>query len=106
MKFRTSRDTLLRPLQVLTGVIERRHTLPVLSNILIETDDGGLTLRGTDLEVEMVARLSDGIEVEHTEHASTTVPAQTLADIWRSLPEAAGSEFRPGRAARGASVRT
>ena len=93
MKFRTSRDTLLRPLQVLTGVIERRHTLPVLSNILVETSEAGLTLRGTDLEVEMVAELTQGVEIEHQERAATTVPAQTLADIWRSLPEAAEVTF-------------
>ena len=93
MKFRTSRDTLLRPLQVLTGVIERRHTLPVLSNILLETSENGLTLRGTDLEVEMVAELSEGIEVEHQEASATTVPAHTLSDIWRSLPEAADVTF-------------
>ena len=93
MKFRTSRDTLLRPLQVLTGVIERRHTLPVLSNILLETSENGLILRGTDLEVEMVAELSEGIEVEHQEASATTVPAHTLSDIWRSLPEAADVTF-------------
>ena len=89
MKFRTSRDTLLRPLQILNGVIERRHTLPVLSNILVQTNEDGLTLRGTDLEVEMVVQLSDGVEVQDSEQSATTVPAQKLAEIWRSLPESA-----------------
>ncbi|MCE2423805.1 MAG: DNA polymerase III subunit beta [Pseudomonadales bacterium] len=93
MKFRTNRDTLLRPLQVLTGVIERRHTLPVMSNILVETGENGLTLRGTDLEVEMVAQLSEGIDIEHRDAAATTVPAHTLSDIWRSLPDAADVTF-------------
>lgn len=93
MKFRTSRDTLLRPLQLLNGVIERRHTLPVLSNILVQTDADGLTLRGTDLEVELVVGLTEGVEIEHGDTAATTVPAQKLAEIWRSLPESAQVTF-------------
>ena len=87
MKFRTSRDTLLRPLRVVTGVVERRQTLPVLSNLLLKVDTDGLTLRGTDLEVEVTARLQDGIEVEQP--GETTVAAHKLADIWQSLPESA-----------------
>ena len=90
MKFRTSRDTLLRPLQILNGVIERRHTLPVLSNILIQTDSDGLKLRGTDREVELVIELSEGVDIEQGEPSATTVPAQKLAEIWRSLPEGGG----------------
>ena len=87
MKFSTSRDTLLRPLRVVTGVVERRPTLPVLSNLYIEADADALTLRGTDLEVEIVARLTDGVEVQQS--GATTVPAHKLADIWQSLPESA-----------------
>lgn len=93
MKFRTNRDTLLRPLQILNGVIERRHTLPVLSNILVQTNGNGLTLRGTDREVELVVELTDGVEIEQGETAATTVPAQKLAEIWRSLPEGAEVTF-------------
>ena len=85
MRFRTSRDTLLRPLRVATGVVERRQTLPVLGNLLVEASDDGLTLRGTDLEVEIVARLTSGIDVEQT--GSTTIPAHKLTDIWQSLPD-------------------
>ena len=85
MRFRTSRDTLLRPLRVATGVVERRQTLPVLGNLLVEASDDGLTLRGTDLEVEIVARLTSGIDVERT--GATTIPAHKLTDIWQSLPE-------------------
>ena len=87
MKFSTSRDTLLRPLRVVTGVVERRPTLPVLSNLYIEADADALTLRGTDLEVEIVARLTEGVEVQQP--GATTVPAHKLADIWQSLPESA-----------------
>ena len=93
MKFRTSRDTLLRPLQILNGVIERRHTLPVLGNIYLGTSADGLTLRGTDLEVELVVELAEGVEIESTEPAAITVPARKLAEVWRSLPESASITF-------------
>ena len=85
MRFRTSRDTLLRPLRVATGVVERRQTLPVLANLLVEADDDGLTVRGTDLEVEIVARLTSGIDIEQP--GATTIPAHKLTDIWQSLPD-------------------
>lgn len=85
MKFRTSRDTLLRPLRVATGVVERRQTLPVLANLLVQADEEGLTLRGTDLEVEIVAKVTEGIDVEQT--GATTIPAHKLTDIWQSLPD-------------------
>ena len=87
MKFRTSRDTLLRPLRVVTGVVERRPTLAVLSNLHLEANEEGLTVRGTDLEVEIVARIGEGVEVE--EPGATTVPAHKLSDICHSLPESA-----------------
>ncbi len=66
MKFTTNRDTLLRPLQLVTGVVERRQTLPVLSNLFVSATEGGVSLTGTDLEVELVARVEDGIDVSRT----------------------------------------
>lgn len=87
MKFTTTRDSLLKPLQLVTGVVERRQTLPVLSNILVTTDESGLSLRGTDMEVEMLARPSEGVRVEQT--GSTTISARKLGDIWRALPQGA-----------------
>lgn len=87
MKFSTDREALLRALQLVTGVVERRQTLPVLANILVRVDDGGVSMTGTDLEVELVARISTGVDVERPGEA--TVPARKLADIWRSLPEGA-----------------
>ena len=87
MKFRTSRDVLLRPLRVVTGVVERRQTLPVLSNVLLEVGDDGLTMRGTDLEMEVVARVTDRVEVAQS--GAATVQAHKLADIWQSLPDGA-----------------
>ncbi len=85
MKFTLQREQLLRPLQLVTGVVERRQTLPVLANLLIKADDNRLEITGTDLEVELVAEC-DAL-VEQTGEA--TLPARKLADIWRSLGEGA-----------------
>ncbi|WP_207060734.1 DNA polymerase III subunit beta [Motiliproteus sp. SC1-56] len=84
MKFTISREALLKPLQLVAGVVERRQTLPVLSNILIVVEGHQLSMTGTDLEVEMVAR----IELEQeAESGSITVPAKKLMDICKSLPD-------------------
>jgi DNA polymerase-3 subunit beta len=91
MKFSTNREALLRPLQLVTGVVERRQTLPVLANLLVVVRDGTLSMTGTDLEVELVAVASD-VEVEQDGEA--TIPARKLADIWRSLPENADVSVR------------
>lgn len=85
MKFTANRETLLRALQLVTGVVERRQTLPVLANLLVIVDDAGVSLTGTDLEVELVARVTEGVTVERAGEA--TIPARKMADIWRSLPE-------------------
>ena len=85
MKFRTSRNALLRPLRVVTGVVDRRPTLPVLGNLHVEATESDLTIRGTDLEVEIVARIREDVEIQTP--GATTVPAQKLAEIWQSLPE-------------------
>lgn len=90
MKFVVSRIALIKPLQLVAGVVERRQTLPVLSNVLLVLKDGQLSLTGTDLEVEIVGRIdleSPGVEGE------ITVPARKLVDICRSLPEGASIEF-------------
>ena len=86
MKFTTNRETLLRPLQLVTGVVERRQTLPVLANLLVVAKDGALSLTGTDLEVELIAIAQD-VDIE--QEGAATIPARKLADIWRSLPESA-----------------
>lgn len=87
MKFGTSRDVLLRPLRVVTGVVERRQTLPVLSNVLLEVADDSVTMRGTNLEMEVVARVTDRIDVAQS--GAATVQAHKLMDIWQSLPDGA-----------------
>ncbi|MGJ8516271.1 DNA polymerase III subunit beta [Carnimonas bestiolae] len=84
MKFSISREALLRPLSLVAGVVERRQTLPVLSNVLLMAGGDGLALTGTDLEVELIGHA----ELDELETAgSATVPARKLMDICRSLPE-------------------
>ena len=85
MKFTIPREALLKPLQLVTGVVERRQTLPVLANLLIQADSQGLSLTGTDLEVEMIARCAVPVE----QPGEVTIPARKLADIWRALPDGA-----------------
>ncbi|MCS2607742.1 DNA polymerase III subunit beta [Halomonas dongshanensis] len=84
MKFSISREALLRPLTLVAGVVERRQTLPVLSNVLIQVEGDQVALTGTDLEVELVGRtVASVVEVP----GAATVPARKLMDICKSLPE-------------------
>jgi DNA polymerase-3 subunit beta len=88
MKFTISRDALLKPLNLVAGVVERRQTLPILANVLLVLDGDRLALTGTDLEVELVGRVQLPVPGESGE---ITVPARKLVDICKSLPE--GSEI-------------
>ena len=90
MKFSIERDQLLRPLQLVNGVVERRQTLPILGNVLLTIVSDKLQLTGTDLEVELsgIAPLKESIK-----DGSVTVPARKLLDICRLLPEASVLEF-------------
>ena len=90
MKFAVSRETLLKPLQLVAGVVERRQTLPVLSNVLIQLNGDQLSLTGTDLEVEIVGRIT--LE-QAGASGEITVPARKLVDICRSLPDGSNIEF-------------
>ncbi len=90
MKFNISRDALLKPLNLVAGVVERRQTLPILSNVLLSLEGGELALTGTDLEVELVGRVSvSGASVD----GDITVPARKLVDICKSLPDGSEIEF-------------
>ena len=82
MKFTMHRENLLKPLQAVQGVVERRQTLPILANFLLVIDDGRLSVTGTDMEIELVA----SIALEDGEPGEITVPARKLVDICRSLP--------------------
>lgn len=90
MQFEITREALIKPLQLVTGVVERRQTLPVLSNVLLSLDKGLLSMTGTDLEVELVGRIA----VESgSEDGEVTVPARKLMDICKSLPDSANLKF-------------
>src|SRR5690554_2579237 len=91
MQFTIQREALLKPLQLVAGVVERRQTLPVLSNVLMVVDGNTLSLTGTDLEVELIGRIN--LE-EIAEDGEITVPARKLMDICKSLPDEAAINFR------------
>jgi DNA polymerase-3 subunit beta len=85
MKIKTDRENLLEPLQKIAGVVERRQTLPILANILINAGNGLIQLTATDLEVE----LKTEAKVECDGEADFTLPARKLLDICKALPESA-----------------
>ncbi len=80
------RDTLLNPLQSVSGIVERRHTLPILSNVLLEKRGEHLTLLATDVEMQITTTTvcSDG-----DGDGAVTVGARKLQEILRSLPDSA-----------------
>ena len=88
MKLAIQREALLKPLQAVIGVVERRQTMPILSNVLVSLENGRLALTGTDLEVELVA-WADGVDGELED---VTIQGRKLLDICRALPE--GAELR------------
>lgn len=83
MRFSLQREVFLKPLGQVVNVVERRQTLPVLANLLVQVSGGQLSLTGTDLEVEMVARCA----VDDAKDGETTIPARKLFDIVRALPD-------------------
>lgn len=85
MKFQIQRQDLLRTLQAVIGVVERRQTMPVLSNFLITADKDALSITGTDLELELLAYTPATV---HTPGGSA-IPARKFYDICRSLPDEA-----------------
>ena len=85
MKFTINREQLLTPLQQIVSVIERRQTMPILSNVLIVVSEQQLVLTGTDLEIQIVASL----DLQEFEEGEITVPARKFLDICRLLPQEA-----------------
>ncbi|MEQ1513281.1 MAG: DNA polymerase III subunit beta [Lysobacteraceae bacterium] len=83
MRFSLQREVFLKPLAQVVNVVERRQTLPVLANLLARVEGDLLSLTGTDLEVEMVART----KVDNAESGETTIPARKLFEIVRALPD-------------------
>ena len=83
--FKGSRDQILSPLQSICGIVEKRHTLPILSNVLMAKDADKLTLLATDIEIQ----IRTSTQAVGTEKVALTVAARKLQDILRSLPESA-----------------
>jgi DNA polymerase-3 subunit beta len=76
---------------MVVGVVERRQTLPILANVLIQLKNGELTLTGTDLEVEIVSKAASEMGADAS--GDITVPARKLLDICRSLPDDVDIKF-------------
>lgn len=77
------KEALLKPLQVVVGVVERKQTMPILSNILIEKENGKIKLTATDLEIQ----ITNIIETDDDSSAAITVGGKKLQDILRILPD-------------------
>lgn len=83
MQIKINREVLLKPLINVTGIVERRHTLPILSNLLLNANNNNIQLTATDLEMQISLNIASEIK----EPFSTTVSAKKFLDICRSLPE-------------------
>lgn len=91
MKLTLSRDALLKPLQMVMGVVDRKQALPILSHVLFEIKDDRLSVVGTDLEIQLKGNSSFS---EHgTPSAQLTLPGRKVLDICRALPENAMIEL-------------
>jgi DNA polymerase-3 subunit beta len=83
MKFSIQREVILKPLMQVIGVVERRQTLPVLANLLVNAKDNELSFTGTDLEVELIAKVNLSVD----QPGEVTIPARKLVDICKALPD-------------------
>lgn len=90
MHITLQREDILKPLGYVVGVVEKRQTLPILSFVLLRQEGNEVTFTGTDLEVEVVAR----VKTEHKANNELTLPARKLLDICRALPEDAAIDIR------------
>ena len=82
MKLKILREDLLNPLQHIIGAVEKRQTMPALSNVLIRATQDSVTLTATDLEIELVTRIDMGVD----QAGEITLPARKLLDICKALP--------------------
>src|SRR5918994_349494 len=90
MKATIERATLLKSLSHVQSVVERRNTIPILSNVLIEArDDGSLRLMATDLDLQV----DESVPAQVAQAGATTVPAHTFFEIVRKLPEGSQVEL-------------
>jgi DNA polymerase-3 subunit beta len=83
MQIQLERETLLTPVSMVAGIVERRQTLPILSYLLVRAETGNIVLAGTDMEVELVVTVTGDVVTP----GAATVPARKLFDICRALAE-------------------
>jgi DNA polymerase-3 subunit beta len=98
MKLSIERAALLKSLAHVQSVVERRNTIPILSNVLLKADKGKLSLTATDMDLEIV----DSVDAEVARPGAATTPAHTLYDIARKLPE--GNKVELDLSAEGTSL--
>jgi DNA polymerase III subunit beta len=89
MKFSMERSALLRAMSRAQSVVERRNTIPILANVLIEAEGDEVSFRATDLDIEVIDRANAMV----ARAGATTVPAHTLHEIARKLPDGATVEL-------------
>ena len=89
MRVTIERSAFLKALTHVQSVVERRNTIPILSNVLLQAGDGSLKLTATDLDLEIV----ESVPAEVGQSGATTVPAHMLYDIVRKLPDGAQLEL-------------
>lgn len=89
MKLTINRNDLFEPLQSVCGVVERRQTLPILANVLIQVDQNSIRFTASDLDVE----ISYILEQELSYNFRTTIPAKKFLDIIKSLPDDANVDL-------------
>jgi len=89
MKFTIERSTLLKSLGHVQSVVERRNTIPILSNVKIDAENGKIGLSATDMDLEII----ESVSADVSEPGVTTAPAHTLYDIVRKLPDGSQIEF-------------
>jgi len=89
MKFEIQREAILKPLQMVSGVVEKKQTLPILSNILLNLDSSKLTITATDLEMEIITT----VDLKSKNTGAITVPVRKLLDTCKTLEEGADLSF-------------
>jgi DNA polymerase-3 subunit beta len=92
MKLTIERAALLRSLNHVQSVVERRNTIPILANVLLHAEDGSVKLTATDMDIAIVEAAPADVHAA----GETTAPAHTLYEIVRKLPEGAQIELEAG----------
>ena len=83
MKFKIARSDFFKTLSHLQGIVDKKNSLPILANILIEAKDNQLILSSTDMDISIIEKINCNV----TENGSTTINSQILYDIVRKIDE-------------------